>query len=150
VHDALIVGCAERIRDLQRDGPSLLRRQGAILQPLGERDALDELHDERGHRAGRLEAVDLGNVRGIQRGQRPRFAAEPREALGVVGHRVRQDLQGDIASESRVARPVDLAHAAGPDPGDDLVGADVCAWWQRHVISRLRSPCPGRFSCGAV
>ena len=36
----------------------------------------------------------------------------------------RQDLDRDLAAEARVPRPVDLAHAAGPEGPEDLVRAE--------------------------
>ena len=44
----------------------------------------------------------------------PRFALEAAPQLGVRGNFRRQDLDRHHALESRVARPIDLAHAARP------------------------------------
>jgi hypothetical protein len=38
-----------------------------------------------------------------------------------VDERVGQDLQGDVAIQLRIARPIDLAHAASPEGRQDLV-----------------------------
>ena len=65
------------------------------------------------------------DVRMIQRRERLRFALEPREPLGIGGERLGQDLDRDVATELRVARAIDLAHAAGPEGGEDLVRADT-------------------------
>ena len=66
--------------------------------------ALDELHDQRGGRVARvLDAVDLRDVRMIERGERLRFALEAHQAIGVAGERGRQDLERDLAIELRVA-----------------------------------------------
>ena len=37
------------------------------------------------------------------------------------------DLERDVAAQPRVAGAVDLAHASGPEPPDDLVGAEAIA-----------------------
>ena len=37
------------------------------------------------------------------------------EAIGIVGERGGQDLDRDVAAEPRVARAIDLAHAAGAE-----------------------------------
>ena len=50
---------------------------------------------------------------------------EAREAVGVVGGRVGQHLQGDLAAEPVVARAVDLSHAALAERRQDLVGAEL-------------------------
>ena len=65
-----------------------------------------------------LEAVDLRDVRMIQRGERLRFALEARQAVGVGRERLGQDLDRDVAIELRVARAIDLAHAACADSGE--------------------------------
>ena len=57
----------------------------------------------------------------VQRREDLRFALEPRQALGIVRERVGQDLDRDVAIELRVAGPIDLAHAAGAEGGEDLV-----------------------------
>ena len=77
--------------------------------------------------AGLFEAVDGGDVRMVQRRERLRFALEPREAIGIAGERVRQDLDRDVAIQLRVARAVDLAHAAFADRRDDFVDAEAGA-----------------------
>ena len=46
MHDALLVGGLERVGDLLRDRHGILDRQGTLCDPIGERDAVDELHDD--------------------------------------------------------------------------------------------------------
>ena len=67
------------------------------------------------------------DVRMIQRGQRLRFALEAREPLGIGDEQLGQDLDRDVAIELRVARAIHLAHAAGAERGEDLVGAEARA-----------------------
>ena len=73
-----------------------------------------------------LEAVDRRDVGMIQCGERLRLAPESGEAVRVVREGSRQNLQGDIAIQPSVASPVHLAHAAGAEERDDLVGTDAC------------------------
>ena len=56
-----------------------------------------------------------------------RFALEPREPIGVGGERLGQDLDRDVAIQLRVARAIDLAHAAGAEGRQDLVRAEAGA-----------------------
>ena len=63
----------------------------------------------------------------IQRRERLRFALEPRQALGVSGERVRQDLDRDLAIQLRVRRPIHLPHAAFADLRGDFVDAEAGA-----------------------
>jgi hypothetical protein len=46
-----------------------------------------------------LEAVNLRDVRMVERGKGLRFTLEPCETFGIAGKRVRQELQRDIAIE---------------------------------------------------
>ena len=74
--DAVLVGFFEALGDLLRDGDRLVDRDRAALQSLGEILALHHLHGEevRGRAVGErraLEAVDVGDVRVIERGQQP-------------------------------------------------------------------------------
>ena len=48
----------------------------------------------------------------IERSERPRLALEAGEPIGVERGRG-QDLQRHVATEPRIARAVDLTHAAG-------------------------------------
>ena len=50
---------------------------------------------------------------------RARLAVEALAELRVGRERLGEDLDGDRAIEARVARLVDLAHAAGPEGGED-------------------------------
>ena len=95
--------------------------------------AFDEFHHEaRAVPADLFESVDRGDVRMIQRRERLRFALETRQAIGIVGERVRQNLDRDLASQLRVARAIHLAHAAGTEYRDDLIRAEARAEGQGH------------------
>ena len=50
----------------------------------------------------------------------------------VVGEVLRQHLDRDVALEARVARAVDLAHAAGAERRQDLVRAEAVAGREAH------------------
>jgi hypothetical protein len=52
------------------------------------------------------------------------------EALGLPSELLGKRLEGDLAVERRVAGAVHLAHAAGPEPGDNLVWADARSGWE--------------------
>jgi hypothetical protein len=62
------------------------------------------------------------------------LAREPRQAIGVAGERVREDLQRDVAIERRIAGAVDLPHAAFADQRRDFVDAETVASRQRHGV----------------
>jgi hypothetical protein len=64
------------------------------------------------------------------------------EALtaGRIGSDLRREnLQGDIAAQPGIARPIDLAHAPGAERGDNFVRAEARARGQGHV-GRILTP----------
>jgi hypothetical protein len=70
----------------------------------------------------------------VARPKSRRLLLEPAEPVRVVGHRRRQDLDGHVALQPRVARAVDLAHSARPERGADLVRSEPCSGGKRHDI----------------
>ena len=122
--DAGVVRSFERFGNLCRDVQGLVERERTSDQTVGERRPLDELEDERAARAHILQAVDLCDARMIERGERLRFAREPRQAIAVIGNGVGQHLQRDVPAEASVTRLVDLAHAARAEERADGVGAE--------------------------
>ena len=101
--------------------------QAQDCQPLRERRALYQFHDERRHAVGVFETVDLRDVRMIQRREGFGFALEAREALRIIRDGAEQDFDGDIAIELRVTRAIDHAHPAFAEGRDDLVRAEARA-----------------------
>lgn len=57
----------------------------------------------------------------VQGGEDGRLAFEAFEAVGIFSERLGKQLDRDIATESRVGGPIDLAHAAFAQLGGDLV-----------------------------
>jgi hypothetical protein len=70
----------------------------------------------------------------VQRGQRLRLSLEAHQAIGIGREQLGQDLDGDIAVEVRIARAIDLAHAARAEGGDEFMGAKTGAAAQRHCL----------------
>ena len=125
--DPLLVRRFERLGDLLRDGQRFVERDRAARDPLRQIVALDQFHHEGGHAPAFFEAVDGGDVRMIQRGQRLRFARESRQAIRIVRERLGQDLDRDVAIQLRIARAIDLAHAPFADLRGDFVDAEAGA-----------------------
>ena len=80
-----------------------------------------------------LESVDVRDVGMVERRQHLRFAVEARQSLRVVGEDVRENFDRDVTVQLRVARPIDLAHAAGPEGGQDFVRAEAGSGGQGHA-----------------
>ena len=102
----------------------------ATAQVVVEAFPFDELQDQGVHgmrwpraRRGRdvFDAVDRRDVRMIERGERARLPFEAAKAVGIAAELVPQHLERDLAPKPRVARPVDLAHAAGAERLEHLI-----------------------------
>ena len=87
--DALLVRRLQRFGDLLRDRQRLVERDRLRARSAARGLTLDQLHHERADAAALFEAVDVRDVRMVQRGEDLGFALEAREALGVGGERRR-------------------------------------------------------------
>ena len=125
--DAAFVSRGQRVGDLSRDVDSLIERERSLPQPILERLSFHQLHDDAGGVSDLLEPVNLGDVGVVQRGQDLRLAFKPRQPIGIVREMVRQQLQGDVALQSRIAAPKDDSHAAFAQLGGDLVRTNAGA-----------------------
>src|SRR4029077_8564481 len=76
------------------------------------------------HLAGVLESVEVRDVRMVQRGEDSGFPFEAGEAVWVLCERLRQDFDGDVASEFIIPRAVDLAHPTHADQGGEFIRTD--------------------------
>ena len=72
-------------------------------QPLGQRLAVDKLHDEEVDVVVRADVVEVADVRMVEGGDRAGFALEALASFLVAGQLFRQDFDGDQAM-SRVSR----------------------------------------------
>ena len=72
----------------------------------------------------------------VQRGQDLGFALQTGQPVGILRQGRRQHLDGYITVEIGVSGAVDLAHAAGAEGGEDLVGAEARADSQTHTFER--------------
>jgi hypothetical protein len=135
--DPLLVRRLECFRNLPRDWQRLVNGNRPVRDSFGERRSFDQLHDQRADTVRLFQAIDLRDVRVIELRQRPGLALEARQALGVVGKGVGQNLDSDFASEVPVGGAVHLAHPAFANQGGDFVGPEAGASGQSHS-KRLR------------
>ena len=147
VDDAVLVRGLQSFGDLQRNAQRLLEAHRTTREPLGERLALDEFHDEQMASARLLHPEQDGNARMIQRGEGPGFTLESRDPIRIRGHLVGQDLDGDAASQLGITGAIHRAHSTfteqalnreGAKGGADHLGAhDTISGSQGCVITRI-------------
>ena len=82
--------------------------------------------------------MQLADMRMIERGDGSRFAFEPLASIRIGRVRFRQHLHRDHAIQPDVGGLVDLAHPAGAEAGDDLVGAKPHAVGEGHDLICLK------------
>ena len=131
--DAFVVRGLQGFGDLPSDGQRLFHRKRPF-----QRFAFHQFHDN----GVAFETINGGDIRMVQRGQCLRFALKPRQVVGVIGQRGRQDFDGHVAVELGVARAVDLAHPASAQRREDFVRAESVARSERH---QLRLDCTLEF-----
>jgi hypothetical protein len=77
----------------------------------------------------------------IERSEHLGFAFKAHEAIKIRCRPFGQDFEGDLPIQLRVARPIHLAHASGPEAGEDLVRADASSDRKGHArLCCLREP----------
>jgi hypothetical protein len=96
--------------------------------------ALDQFHDQGLHAARFLQAVNLRDVRMVQRGEGLRLAFESGEALRILCERLRQHLDRHLAPEGGVSGAIDLAHSTGAEGGEDFVGTEADTGNERNEL----------------
>src|ERR1019366_1590251 len=78
--------------------------------------------------------MDCADIGMVQSGSGSRFAAKAFDRLKVLGHIVRQELQGDEAAQFGVLSLVDHTHPAAAEPFNDAVVRDGLAdHWNRML-----------------
>jgi hypothetical protein len=92
-----------------------------------------ELHDDRGSGAGVLDAVHLGDVWMVERGEQAGFERKPLTAVGILGDRRRKNLDGDVTPERVIAGAEHDAHSAGADRFSYFVLSDARTDGERHI-----------------
>jgi len=130
--DPVLVRCGDGVDQLPGDCDDLGHGQWPASDPVREVLALDELHDQGARRPAFFEAVDMGDVRMVQRGERPGFALESGEPVRDSRQRVREHFHGDVPFQLRVPRPIHLAHTSRAYQGGDFVGAETRSERERH------------------
>ena len=126
MHDALVVRGGQGVRDRRRDLEQPIERQSTGGNHVIERLPLDQLHRQKVDALltwtrGFFDREDGDDVGVIERGERLRLASKAVEPLPIACDVGGKHLDGDVAPEPRVARTIDLAHAACSEQRQDRV-----------------------------
>src|SRR5262249_52650418 len=97
-----------------------------------EAPALDQLHGQETRVARVFDRIQNHDVRVIETGDGSRLALEAGEAIRRRGQRLGQELDRHFAAQAEVARPIDLAHAAGAQRSEDFIGTESGCGRERH------------------
>jgi hypothetical protein len=98
-----------------------------MCKAIGKRRLLDQLHHESVHAAHLFDAVDSSDVGMIQSGEGSGFPLKSRKSLSVLSEALGQDLDRHVALQLAVPRPIDFAHPAGADGGENFVRTEPSA-----------------------
>ena len=123
MNDAGRVRGHERLGDVARNSEGLVEWQRPAPESRRQRFAVDQFHDE----IRRVDATDAGGADVVQRadprmielGDRACLALQPLAVVLIVKV-ARENFQGDITAKSRIACPVNLAHAAAANAPKDF------------------------------
>ena len=138
------------VRRGERGGHLLDERQGflgaqtpAVREPLGERDARQELHRQKRERLVVEHVEGAADVGVGDAAGEVDLAEEALHRPGVVRDVGADRLEGHALAQDLVLGLVDLAHAAAGDEAEDpeASGEDVALrepWSSRHLLSRAR------------
>ncbi len=132
MHDSRAVCGGKRVRDLRAEAQRLFRRQRSAAQAVGQRIAVEILHDEILDALLRAHIVQRADVRMGERRDRPRLALEALAHLGVRGEMPRENLDRHRPVEARVLGFVDLAHPPGADGRENLVRPELRSGGKSH------------------
>src|SRR5262245_30680300 len=122
----------ERRSHLRSDAQNFVHGQGTTPEPAVEGLAVEELHDEIRVLALDADVVERADVGMVEAGDGLRLDLKAGAGLGGGSERGRDELERYVTTEPRVARAIDLSHAARAEPTDDLVRAKPRTGCQRH------------------
>ena len=88
---------------------------------------IDQAHDERAHAVRLFEAIDLGDVGTVDRGEQLRLTLEARRPIGILVKGVGQKLDGDLSARWYRGRDILNRHAAGADSGSDVLAEPIAS-----------------------
>ena len=132
VHDALRMGGGQPSRDLHAVVHRLADTARRPAQDLAHGGAFQQLRNQVGGAVMGPHVEENQEVRMAERSCRPRLLLEAAQAIGVGREGAGQDLQRDLAADTKVFCAVDLAHASSAQGAEDFVGPENLPWMEGH------------------
>ena len=127
MHDPLPVRHCQRLRDGDTDFQNFIRRHRPLAQPVGQRFAFEELHDEEVGAVLRSNIVKMADVGMIQRRNRLCFALHALFQFRRRRKMRKEDFNRDRAVQPGIRRPVYLTHTARAQRRLDFVRTEFGA-----------------------
>jgi hypothetical protein len=112
VHDALAVRDRQRIGDSNADFEGFVQRHRTFAQSFGYSLTLQKLHHQVVGSILRADVIEMADVRMVQRRNGPSLALHALFQFRRRGKMGSKNFDRHGAIQPRIARPIDLAHAA--------------------------------------
>ena len=125
----------ERFRNLGRNAKDFERAHSPGAQALTERLAGDVFEYEEQHAASRGVLAyfkDFADERVIERSGGQRFALQAFASRGIGLQIIGEQLEGNLAIETGIVRPIHRGHAAATQVTDDVIRTQAVAGRQPH------------------
>lgn len=137
MHDPAIMGGGQAVRDLRATLDGFALRHRATFQHRPQAFAFEQFGDEIRRAILLADVIDAENVGMIERGDGTRFLLEAAQAVGITGERRGENLERDVAAETRIARAIDLAHSPGPERSKNFIRPEKRSSTERHPVPIL-------------
>src|SRR5262249_42316282 len=133
--DAFGMRGGQSLGDLPRVIDSLSRSDCALFYQFAQLLAFEQFGDDIGRAFMRADVVNREDVRVVERRGGAGFLLEAAQAIRIPGELGGQQLDGDLATESRVFGQIDLAHPACAELRYNLIVVEAWAWGNDHIAS---------------
>ncbi len=120
------------MRNLKCEVDGFSDRKRATAQTISQGFAFEQLGDYIGRTFVFTNVKNGQNIGMVQGSRGPGLLSEALQAVGVGGKSRGQDFDGNVTSQSRVARLVHLAHTAGANLAGNFVRPDLLSSDYRH------------------
>ena len=140
MNDSLFVRGREAVGDLLPIFHGFARWNWPSVEQVAKAVTLQQFGDQVRHAVLRADVEDRKNIGMVQGGDSARFLLETPHPFGISRECLRQNLDRNIPTESRVPGAVDFPHATRAYGRNDFVGTEFGAERKRHIF-RIQFKC---------